>query len=191
MANTPGTPDDQQPANSAAASPTPVDAAARAARDAEVARLRARGVTWEEIARRTGLSVRHAQRARLNHVRRAAVYAALPVDPNAVLAEAVRHHRAALDDLTRIAEKGDNSNAQMAAARARAQVARDLVKLLGDAGVLPDSVQAWSFIRETPIFTQAVVEVAGEAGLDPQAVLDRFDEIRGYATAMGYGRAAA
>jgi hypothetical protein len=191
MSDEPQTERAAQPENSGGASVAPLDEAARAARDAEVARLRARRVPWEEVAARVGLSVRQAQRARLNHIRRAATYAALPEDPNKVLLEAVRHHRAALDDLARIAEHGDNSNAQMAAARARAQVARDLFKLLADAGLTPQTAQAWRFARQAPAFTHAVVEVARAAGLDVQAILDRFEEVQGYATAMGYDREAA
>jgi hypothetical protein len=191
MSDEPSTREPAALESSGAASATPLDEAARAARDAEVARLRARRVPWDEVAARVGLSVRQAQRARLNHIRRAATYAALPEDPNRVLLEAVQHHRAALTDLARIAEDGDNSNAQMAAARARAQVARDLFKLLGDAGLTPQTAQAWRFTRQAPAFTQAVVDVAREAGLDLHAVLDRFEEVEGYATAMGYDREAA
>lgn len=191
MSDEPQTRDAARPANSVEASGAPLDGAARAARDAEVARLRARKVPWDEIAERVGLSVRQAQRARLAHIRRAAAFAALPEDPNAVLTEAVQHHRAALTDLARLSTAADNSNAAMAAARARAQVARDLVKLLGDAGILPSSARAWNFVREAPAFTAAMVKVCAEAGLDAQALLDRLSEVEGYSAAMGFSQEAA
>ena len=190
MSDEPQTPQAAQPASSVEPSGARRDEAARAAADAEAARLRARGVPWEEVAASVGTSVRNAQRWRLRHIRRAAAFAALPEDPNRVLLEAVEHHRAALADLARLSTAADNSNAAMAAARARAQVARDLFKLLGDAGLLPSSARGWAFVRDVPAFAQAVVEVCAEAGVDAQAVLDRFDQVRGVSEAMGYREAA-
>lgn len=42
-----------------------------------------------------------------------------------------------------------------------------------------------------PAFTQTVVELAVEGGLDVDALLDRFEQVRGYTAAMGYERVSA
>jgi hypothetical protein len=108
----------------------------------------------------------------------------LEEDPGAVLREAVGIYRWALERLERLAEKGDNSSARLGAVRSRVATARDLVDLLGRAGLIPDGPYAWRFEVEASAFVKGMLEVAGRHGIDVEEILREMENVPGAAPAV-------
>lgn len=149
----------------------------RALRNKQIATQRACGDTWAEIAARHGISERQARRSRTEHITSGGPVAWLEADPNEVLREAVDIHREVLSSLAAAASAADNSAAQVGALRARATTALQLVNLLAQAGLVPDSAGAWRFAREVTGLVAAVVAVAERQGLDVETIIEEFDRI--------------
>jgi len=154
-----------------------MNAVQRARRNARIAEARDRGDSWAAIAEAFGLSERAARRCRSDHVQAAVAdaAAALDVDPNRVLREAIVVHREVLDGLGVLGREGDSSSARVGALRSRAATSLQLVRLLAWAGLLPDSFGAWSLARDVPAFVNAFAVVADRHGFEPAEILAEMD----------------
>jgi len=162
----------------------PLTAPERTARAASVAAARARGEAWAVIAARHGLSERQARRVRDEWIAHAAAMAPVMEDPGAVLREVIEHHRAALLDLTVLSREGNNMSARVGAAKGRAETARALLAIMGDAGLVPESGRGWAFAREVGSFTKAITAVCRRRGIPLGEVMDELMEVPGFTRAL-------
>lgn len=96
------------------------------------------------------------------------------LNPTQILIEMVGVQHDALAALRPLMCSADNSNAMVGAARANAEIARQVVELMGRGVLLPASSTAWRTTREFEAAVRALIEVADDAGVDPRLVLDRL-----------------
>lgn len=160
-----------------------LSAADRVARNRRITEARAAGMPWAAIAARFGVSERTARRAEREHV--ASVTAEdLVENPAAVLAEAIRVHRWALDELRDLTTTADNSSAAVGAIRSRVATARDLIDLLGRAGLIPAGPYAWAVQIEMHAVATAVLDVAERHGLATDEIVADLEVVPGMRPAV-------
>lgn len=143
-------------------------------RNARVFRERERGDRWTAIAARHGISERHAYRAYEEHVRAGVDISRL--DPEAVLRRVIQAHESALETAETLMTEGDNSAARIGAARTAVSASSSLLDVLVRSGLVPDAADTWTLRRDVNEFAAAMVQVAGEHGIDVEAVLARMEQ---------------
>ncbi len=166
--------------------PAGLDVLAKAERAREIAQQRARGLPWADIAALHSLGERQARRIYAAAIRAGAT-ASPEHDAGAALREAVAVHREVLRDLGKVGKAADNSSARVGALRARAETARELVRLLAWAGLVPDTAGAWAFARQVRITAVGMVDAAERHGLDLAEILDDLEGVPGVKQVLGSG----
>jgi hypothetical protein len=151
-----------------------MNSAERVERDRRIAAARATGDSVAAIARREGVSERHARRAASGGLRLAGDGLG-DVDVAAILLNVVRAQGRALTRLEELAEKADNSSAAVGAARGTAVVGSALIDSLRAAGLLaePRAMCALWDARES---ARVLLDVAARHGIDEDELIDALYE---------------
>jgi len=147
-----------------------MNSAERVQRDRRIAAARATGETLAAIARREGVSERHARRAASGGLRLAGDGLG-DVDVAAILLNVVRAQGRALTRLEELAEKADNSSAAVGAARGTAVVGSALIDSLRAAGLLAEP-RAMAVVWDARSAAEVLLEVAARHGLDEDEVVE-------------------
>lgn len=133
-----------------------VTAHERACRNAEVIRARARGFSWDEIARRSGLSDRQCRRILADY--RQSRPGLHEIDPVEVIEEALDAYDAAIEDLALLAEQTSHDGTRLGAIRSRVEASRAKMELMHAVGVLP-SLHVMRVEVDAHRLAQTVLEV--------------------------------
>lgn len=134
--------------------------AERAIRNERIVALRAVGMAWRQIADEVGLSYSQVRQIVANHVAagRAVELDLRDLDPHALLADVVNELRDSLRQLRVICATPDNDSAAVGAIRTRADVTERLFRVLGVAGLLPPTPQAWQDDRYLAQVSQGIAD---------------------------------
>jgi hypothetical protein len=147
--------------------------AARLDRNRRIAEARdVEKLTWPEIARRFGLSPRHARRAYGDFLQGVEAGEIEDVDVDGAIARVIRIHLASLTRLEELIEGAGDSNSGVGLLRTGAAVGLSLLDALGRVGLLPDERDAVLRRRVEAgerELARVFVEAARECGISDEA----------------------
>jgi hypothetical protein len=160
---------------------SPVVSSERSRRAARIVMDRAAGLTWPEIAKRYGLSERHARRLATGHLASPSVdvETVALVDPVELLARVFRTLDLSLEGCLRIAEdeRGKNHRAvSVGAYRAAAKSAELMLSVAERVGLLPSGRQEWLWTRDIGEVARRMLVIAREQGVDTDALMDQLNQ---------------
>ena len=139
----------------------------RAVRNADVVRARARGLGWEEIAGRFGLSERQCRRILDDY--RASESRLHEIDPIETVEGALDQYDAAIEELALLAERTAHDAVRLGAIKTRLDVLRGKLDLMAAVGVLPRDLGQLHVEIDVRNVVRAIVNVFDEHGVPREA----------------------
>jgi hypothetical protein len=161
----------------------------RLRRAARIALDRDSGLTWDEIARRHGLSSRHARRLAGEVAGPSiAAPAVIAISSTDLVARVIATLQAALDGCLRIAAEdvGRNQRAvTVGALRSASKIAMDLLDVSERVGLTPPGQDAWKWTRQVDHAARRLIELAERNGIDVPKLIREIeaDEVLAMAVA--------
>ena len=140
-----------------------------------MAARRAQGLPWRAIAEEFGVSDRTARQAVTDHRVAGGTERTGPIDPLAVVGEALETRLWAMRWLRAKADTADNDSAAVGAAKGAAQVGTGLVEMLAQLGQTPAHPAEWLNAQQLNELVAAMRTTVQHAGADWEAVRSDFN----------------